>query len=222
MLFRSWSLLLCFMLCMSLLPTAAFAAGYIEGGISGTTGTGTQSDPVICDNYSELKQALEYDGDLYIKVDSFSYLTGLDYHPLTLGTDYTVDSTAINIKSGTTKHLEINTNIKIKASTIKSLLSNFITVSGTLYLSGSGKLSVDFNSSGYQNAVFFIASPGKLVVDGNVTVDGSTLANGFGRAIYNYSGTLEIKGGTFTGVSYDFTTAANNAEAVRHYGDLCS
>ena len=47
-------------LCMMVvvLPILTQAA-YTEGDIAGTTGTGTYGDPVICNTFKELKDALE-------------------------------------------------------------------------------------------------------------------------------------------------------------------
>lgn len=42
---------------MCFLPTISFA--YKIGDITGTIGSGTEESPVRCDNFSELKQALE-------------------------------------------------------------------------------------------------------------------------------------------------------------------
>ena len=39
--------------------------------IEGTTGAGTEADPLIVDDYGELQAALAYDGPLYIVAKSF-------------------------------------------------------------------------------------------------------------------------------------------------------
>ena len=209
---RILGIVLCLVMALSLLPTTAFAAGYKAGDIAGTTGAGTQSDPVICDSFAELKAALEYDGDLYICVNNFFNPNSLSYYNLVAGTDYVADSFAIKIKSSTVKYLEVNADIEIRASDTKALLYSFIDVAGNLTVSGRGKLSVAFNAPGYPSAVFFIASPGKLIVNDTVTIDGTSIGNGFGRAIYNYSGYLDIREGTFTGASYQ--NADDDTDAV--------
>ena len=64
---RLISILLSLVLCLSLLPTAAFAA-YSEGDIPGTTGTGTKSNPVIVNTFAEFKAAMESWDISYVKL----------------------------------------------------------------------------------------------------------------------------------------------------------
>ena len=106
---RLLSVVLCAVLCLSLLPVSAAAdesaepavteavavaadpaaetylpaaapvpaelmGAYVEGAISGTTGTGTMRDPVVCDTFSELKSAMEDTRFKYVQLNLKHYL----------------------------------------------------------------------------------------------------------------------------------------------------
>ena len=214
---RILGIMLCLVMALSLLPSMAFAAGYKAGDIAGTTGAGTQSDPVICDNFAEFKAALEYAGDLYIQVDSFTNTTGLDYYALQPGSDYADQNTpAISVPAGYTKDLIINTDINLRAAATP-VLPTLIKVSGNLIVSGNGSISCSFGGFSTPNAVIYIFYPGNVTVNGNVRIAG-VLGNRVAHAcaIDNYSGYLTINGGTFSGYSPDeVAESGENSWAVK-------
>ena len=66
-LFKIIALMLAAVLTFSLLPASALAAEYAGVTINGTTGAGTEEDPVLVDTYEELKAALEFQGNLCVR-----------------------------------------------------------------------------------------------------------------------------------------------------------
>ena len=52
------------------------------------TGSGTEADPLVVDNFADLKAALESDKDAYIVVNEFANTEGKDYYELQSGIDY--------------------------------------------------------------------------------------------------------------------------------------
>lgn len=205
----------------TLVPTAAFAADPL---IEGTTGAGTESDPVIVDTYAEMKAALEYDADLYIKVVGFDHTTtagGRTFRELVAGTDYTpgMNEGAIIIPSGKTKHLTIATDIicYAEATTEANSMWTFIHNRGTLYIDGTGKLAVNFNATSQWYGInAIVLNRGELEVSGSVTFDATqdsatpttafAIANGNGNTAHT-----KIYGGTFI--------ASNNSNGALNYGN---
>ncbi|MGN1059978.1 MAG: hypothetical protein ACI4QW_06045, partial [Clostridia bacterium] len=174
---RLLSLLLCLVMVLGLLPATPAMAS--EPLFAGTTGTGTESDPVIVDTYAEMKAALEYDADLYIKVVGFDHTTtsgGRTYRELVAGTDYTpgMNQGAITIPSGKIKHLTIATDIicYAEATVEADSMWTFIHNLGTLYIDGTGKLAVNFNATDIENGInAIVLNRGSLYVNGSVTFD---------------------------------------------------
>ena len=213
------SMMICMMPAMSM---TAFA--YTEGDISGTTGIGTESDPVIVDTYAEMKAALECEDDLYIKVVGFDHTTtagGRTYRELVAGTDYTpgMNQGAIIIPSGKTKHLTIATDIicYAEAATEANSMWTFIHNLGTLYIDGTGKLAVNFNATSQWYGInAIVLNRGELEVSGSVTFDATqdsatpttafAIANGNGNTAHT-----KIYGGTFI--------ASNNSNGALSYGN---
>lgn len=219
---RLLSLILSLVLVMGLMPaTTAMATDPL---IEGTTGIGTESDPVIVDTYAEMKAALEYDADLYIKVVGFDHTTtsgGRTYRELVAGTDYTpgMNKGAIIIPSGKTKHLTIATDIVCyaEATTEANSVWTFIHNRGTLYIDGTGKLAVNFNATYQENGInAIVLNRGELEVSGSVTFDATqntatpttafAIANGNGNTAHT-----KIYGGTFI--------ASNNSNGALSYGN---
>jgi hypothetical protein len=167
----------------------------------------TVGNPAICTNYAELKFALQHPDIQYIRVDNFQNSNALNYYILTEGEDYIKGNSAITIPSNAVKHLEINTDINLRATQINGLMYSFIYNRGSLYISGTGSLNVSFNASGYISAI--ILNDGYLQTTG-ITLDGTNYSfdRQHGYAIVNYNGDTVINGGTYIGyksaaVSYD-------------------
>ena len=167
---RILSLLLCLVMVLGMLPTAAFAE---ESGA--TTGSGTASEPYCVSTYHELLRLLRSSNDnIYIKV------VNMDGYPryLEYGTDY-----GYGVNNGGTalyvygkKHLEIPEGVRLKfiadpTADYEHRLNNFISVheNAELYITGEGSIQVEFNHLGTNH---IINSRGKLEIDGNVLFNG--------------------------------------------------
>ncbi|MGN0341642.1 MAG: hypothetical protein ACI4DO_02510 [Roseburia sp.] len=222
---RLLSLLLAFAMVLGMLPmTPMKALAYTAGDIAGTTGAGTESDPVIVDTYAEMKAALECNADLYIKVVGFDHTTtvgGRTYRELVANVDYTpgMNQGAIIIPSGSTKHLTIATDIVCygEATAEANTMWTFIHNRGNLYIDGTGKLAVNFNATYQENGInAIVLNRGELEVSGSVTFDATqntatpttafAIANGNGNTAHT-----KIYGGTFI--------ASNNTNGVLSYGN---
>ena len=195
------SLLLTLAMVLGMLPAMSITAAAAEPLIEGTTGAGTKSDPVIVDTFAELKAALQYVGDLYIRMDEFKpSLEGLTYETLKEGTHYTNNESAIKVPANYTKHLELNADVDCRATETEKALYSFITNVGKLYITGTGSLRVSFNATAYSNAIIYNMAPGMVQIDDNVTFDATQKSiQCHGYAVINYSGTLNITGGIFKG-----------------------
>ena len=195
------------------------ARAYNEGDIPGTTGTGTESDPVIVTTFAQLKAALESSDDLYIRVNKF--VTELGYYELQGDADYVDGGAAIKIPVGVTKHLEVNTVIDIRAANRTPLLYSLIYNQGWLYLSGDGEIQASFNASGYPNAIVYNA--GVLIVDdiGWNAMQKAWASHGY--AIWNNSpkGRAVINSGTFIGNNERDTTSDISAVVSKTSITVC-
>ena len=68
---KTLAMLLSIVMVFGIMPASVFMASAEEASacpIEGATGTGTEADPIIVDTFSELKNALEYAGDVYVAV----------------------------------------------------------------------------------------------------------------------------------------------------------
>ena len=195
---RILSVLLCLVMVLGLLPTAAFAA---ESSV--TTGSGTKDDPYCVSTYDELKRLLESGSsseDVYIKAVGFESIEQY----LRCGKDYDSYSQVAIIVSGK-KHLEIPKNeglyfIADLDVSYNVRLIDFINIpsNAELSITGEGYIRIEFNhpSSGH-----IIANYGKLTIDGNVLFDGrqSYHRTTNGQPIGVYKGQTIINGGRFYG-----------------------
>ena len=197
------SLLLALVMVVGMLPMGQVAYAYSEGKIAGTTGSGTEADPIIVDTFAELKAALELNEDLYITVNSFETTsagyTGI-YGSEDGSKDYTHGGYAIH--SYGKKVLTVNTTIDVRPLSVNEGLYGFINVLGTLEINGTGTIACGFNSA-KANAVLDVMYPGVLIVNDGITIKGGYgMGNEYhGIAVRNYSGTVTINGGAFWGNS---------------------
>ena len=202
------SLLLSLALVVGMIPAFGVTvdAAYKAGDISGTTGSGTVSDPVIVDTFTELKAALQSTEDLYIRVDSFQYPTNLNYYPLNNPRDYSTGDAAI--RQVGKKHLEVNTTVSLICTEDGNIFAT-IAVLGELTISGKGRIEGGFNAD-QSNSVFYVSSPGKLICNGT-DVKVRNVLDTYGYAVDNYSGTLTIKYGLFQGWDAPAVINSNNS-----------
>ena len=175
--------------------TQVFA--YNSGEIEGTTGLGTAEDPVIVDNFTELKDALQYNGTLYIQVNSFqtdSNQGGYSYYALK-ESDY-VNNEPVISQIGT-KYLELNTNVDIRINSLDSEIATLIEVNGALVLSGKGSLNGGLSGNN-TNSLLFVKSTGSLTCDGPDIVVRQAIARS-ANAITVNAGNCVINSGNIWG-----------------------
>ncbi|MBQ5934089.1 MAG: InlB B-repeat-containing protein, partial [Lachnospiraceae bacterium] len=177
------------------------------------TGSGTETDPLVVDNFTDLKTALESNEDLYIVVDTFQTTSTSGYTGLYAPDDYAENGFAI--QSNGKKVLTVTTTIDCRPLSVSTLYS-FIRVNGTLEIKGTGTITCGFNGQ-RPNAVFYVMYPGVLIVNDGITIKGGygMEPNYHGAAVYNYSGTVTIKGGTFWG---NTGTVGESTATVSHLG----
>ena len=66
---KTLAMLLSIIMVFGIMPASVFTASAAgTSPIEGATGTGTEADPIVVDTFSELKNALEYAGDVYVEV----------------------------------------------------------------------------------------------------------------------------------------------------------
>ncbi len=201
---RILSVLLCLVMVLGLLPTAAFAAESGE-----TTGRGTKNDPYLVSTYSEMKRLLESDGETYIKVIAMDNNTRVDgvgpARLLYAGTDYEIEGAAINIRTGAKKHLEIATDIYFIAEASTDGTKIFgrlidVNTESTLDITGDGSIRVEFNTAVASNAILDVWG-GTVNIDGDVTFDTRQdfTNNIAGHPILINGGVTNINNGKFYG-----------------------
>ncbi len=182
------SMLLAMIMVMSLVPTSAFAA---TCPITGATGAGTEADPIIVDTFEEFKAALQFNGDLTVRVNQDIK------ENITIDNGYAAGDTAITIPAKTKKHLTLDATVDIKAVDKEGNMYSLIDVQGELILDGSGTLVGGFNANNFFNAILFIQSPGVVTINENPKLKVYSNISTYGRAIMNYTGKLTINGGSF-------------------------
>ena len=180
---RLLSILLCLVMVLGLLPTAAFAAG---------TGDGTKGNPVVVTTYAALKSEMERSGSGNI-------------HYIQLGGDINSGDLRLDETIYVTGLVELDLNgHTLTLNTTSSAVYYFIRVYGTLTIEDSSTSSTgtiemkhDNNYAGFKG----------VLVDGKLTVNGGTLKSeneayrNCGYVICNnVNGTVEINGGTISNI----------------------
>lgn len=170
------------------------------------TGSGTKDDPLIVDNFTDLKAALESDKDTYIVVNEFANTEGKDYYELRSGIDYDNSDYGYGvIRPSGYKNLVVNDcRIDCRENDNDSVNVFIFMLNGELNISGNGTIaaSLPSNSAGDMNVIY--NGYGNVIVDGNITIDATPSIGNVcnAHAINNQqSGKLEIKNGTFIGCS---------------------
>lgn len=170
------------------------------------TGSGTKDDPLIVDNFTDLKAALESDKDTYIVVNEFANTEGKDYYELRSGIDYDNSDYGYGvIRPSGYKNLVVNDcRIDCRENDNDSVNVFIFMLNGELNISGNGTIaaSLPANSAGDMNVIY--NGYGNIIVDGNITIDATPSIGNVcnAHAINNQqSGKLEIKNGTFIGCS---------------------
>lgn len=191
---RLLSLLLCFIMALSLVPMSMFAIGYTEGDIPGTTGTGTESDPVVCDTFAEFKAAMENWDVACVKLSNAGSekLPIIDAYSAAItvyGGPY--NKKQLTIEGGSRFYAPITSECAVYDCLV------FVPEGATLVVNGSGYLEFTPNGKNAFNAV--IRNQGTCGISG-VTLRGTAGGgNTYGRAVVNNGGYLEIFSGSFMG-----------------------
>ena len=214
---RVGSLLLALALCLSLLPTAAFAEG--EGGESGESAASVVSVTIgdVTTEYSDIIEAFESVN--YKNVNAIFELLDDVYLP-----EKNNFPGRIGFRSQGTSTLDLNGHTITHADTgykDYNTASILDVGGGTLTITGGGAIHGMYNT-----AAISVSSQATLIIDDGITVEGNFAYGGkefYGapvtdktRAIAVKGGTLELRGGTFaasSGVALEYTKGT-----VRLYG----
>ena len=205
---------------LSLLLSTVIFASADSAQIDGTEGKGTKSEPLIVDTFDELKAALLYDGELYIEINSFQNDSGKDYFTLDPDLGH-YESYGAALTSRGNKTLTVNTELDFRARYALPLFALIYVGGGTLTLNGTGSIAASFNSiTDTENAIVNVTYPGKLYVSGDITLDATPKMGltSHGKAILNYSGYVNISGGTFIGATTGSVTGF--ATALKLHEDV--
>ena len=214
---KALSFLLALVMLIGVIPLTVSAVD-VDTAETGAPGS-SADNPLYVRNFAQLKEALEKNGTYYIEVNSFENTTGYDFYDLKSNVDF-VNNGVVIAQNGV-KHLEINTTIDCRARGVETTMFCFIHCLGNLYISGSGSLNVSFNANLYSvnssNSIIYVQEPGKLQVDGDVTLDArSKSVDAHGCAIDNHSGKVTLNGGHYygCGLLHDNGSRYIDAEAV--------
>ena len=195
---RLLSVLLCLVMVLGLLPTAAFAAEETAAG------SGTEGDPYLVSTFDRLRYLLQLsdsdaDAYVYIRIVDMDGTEGKDgqiTHSLS-NKDVIGAYRAALVVNGK-KHLEIPENINLRFIAANQGLDRliYVTSDAELSITGGGAINVDFSAwRGKQ----IIESYGKLTIDGNVLFDArqSLLQQTYAGVIRVSAGETTINGGRF-------------------------
>ncbi|MBQ6885000.1 MAG: hypothetical protein IJN56_04595 [Clostridia bacterium] len=162
-------------------------------------GMGTINNPVVCNNYEELKYALEHPTVQGILVNNFANDPYQTFYTLQKDKDFKKGHCAITIPTNSTKYLTINVDINIRVPYIDYLLYSFIDNRGSLTVGGTGSLNVSMNARGYPSTIIY--NNGELNIGGSVTFDPTnhSFDSVHGYSVINASGSTVINSGTFIG-----------------------
>ena len=191
---RILSLLLCLIMALSLVPVDAFAIGYTEGDIPGTTGTGTKDDPVAVDTFYELRNAMSNYDVYYIRVDADINLRASS------DTEYQRGDI---IGQRGEKHLQLDHDVTYVGNYINTFIGNqnpvqylIATNSYDLTLTGTGTLTGEFNRPSRAAYCSVIYGAGTTTIDGPTIVGTSSDSISYGLAVTKHSGKLVVISGT--------------------------
>lgn len=186
-------------------------AAYTEGAISGTTGTGTANDPVICNSFAELKAVLEWNNGSSLFYVRLINLPG--------GSEVLPDVEREDLWDVAPAIIAVGTKILTVAGTPTFIMkgwnefqepdySSLIQVDGSLHVNGSGTLTLEYHGCIiHEGTVFDLTkSTGWLQFDQDVTIRGTVwndpdnkYTNPKCMAVRASAGKLEISGGNFEG-----------------------
>ena len=129
------------------------------------TGSGTKDDPLIVDNFTDLKAALESKENTYIVVNEFANTGDKGYYELQSGIDYDDSDDGIIEIPGYEKHLEINCKIDCRDVNNGSI-DIFIYNYGLLDISGDGTLTASlFGNNNNHEAILIFNMLCTVIID---------------------------------------------------------
>ena len=206
---RLLSLLLVFVMLLGLMPTTALAV---------TNGSGTQQSPLSVTTYEELKAALADDTTLYIVVNEFetNYDDGNSvFYQINqaIDEDYALYSNPV-----VDKHLTINTAVRISTSVQCTNVKTGLEVGGNLTIDGTGIFNMSFYGTESRCVVVNVPKSGKLIVNGQVTIDATSVwqsdeINQEVESIHS-NGHIVFNGGTFIGYFSRVSSTMGSVYAV--------
>ena len=206
---RVLSLLLCFVMLLGLMPTTALAV---------TNGSGTQQSPLSVTTYEELKAALADNTTQYIVVNEFE--TNYDdgnggFYQINqvIAEDY-----ALYSNPAVDKHLTINTAVRISTSAQCTNVKTGLEVGGNLTIDGTGIFNMSFYGTESRCVVVNVPKSGKLIVNGQVTIDATSVwhsdeINQEAESIHS-KGHIVFNGGTFIGYFSRVSSTMGSVYAV--------
>ncbi len=196
-------ILLCLILCMSMLPAASFAAG-----VTGATGTGTKDNPYVVSSWDGLKNCLNAsandDGEKKIYVKLGSSFTVQNPGEINVDPEDGSQLYSLDLNGNTIQVINNNTNqlftvkdgitFEIKDSAVGGGIDDYSTKKHIFYGKNHGNLTIYGGSfSTWSDDVFYIDSPPKM------------------KQLY-----LNIYGGTFTGAKN--CIRVEKAQQIHLYG----
>lgn len=206
---RILSLLLVFVMLLGLMPTTALAV---------TNGSGTQQSPLSVTTYEELKAALADNTTQYIVVNEFE--TNYDdgnggFYQINqvIAEDY-----ALYSNPAVDKHLTINTAVRISTSAQCTNVKTGLEVGGNLTIDGTGIFNMSFYGTESRCVVVNVPKSGKLIVNGQVTIDATSVwhsdeINQEAESIHS-KGHIVFNGGTFIGYFSRVSSTIGSVYAV--------
>ena len=206
---RLISLLLVFVMLLGLMPTTALAV---------TNGSGTQQSPLSVTTYEELKAALADNTTQYIVVNEFE--TNYDdgnggFYQINqaIAEDY-----ALYSNPAVDKHLTINTAVRISTSAQCTNVKTGLEVGGNLTIDGTGIFNMSFYGTESRCVVVNVPKSGKLIVNGQVTIDATSVwhfdeINQEAESIHS-KGHIVFNGGTFIGYFSRVSSTMGSVYAV--------
>ena len=187
---------------------AGSASAYTEGDIDGTTGTGTENDPIQVNTFSELKAALENTEIMHVELGDVSGEAGYIYNDKSAivdGQDYG----PYGILPKGTKFLNLVGNSTFMAT---SGIRGLILSSENLVVSGSGTLKFAPSTGGalgQMNTTIYGVKGFLHITSGTIIAQNSMFGDTYAHAIWTQPNcTTVIDGGLFGGHGY----SANNTE----------
>ena len=182
---------------MSMIPAISVSAVSVWGAI----GNGSQANPLVCDNFGELKAALELDTaeDVYIKLVNGKLIDGVS----AAETLTALSSAQHAINQVGNKYLIVEGDVKYVANKGSKYI-DLISVGGYLHVSGSGSITYNNKNVDVECGIIAIRDNenARLAIQSDVSLHGDTAGipaydTVLIHALYANSGAVLVENGTF-------------------------